>query len=456
MIVMKFGGTSVQDAESIRRVASIVGERMPKHPVVVISAVGKTTRNLLEAARVSVSGDLDAGLRKLDAVQKLHEILGSETIDGWGGTEAKRRIDGYFDDLHKLLDGLSILGELSPRSQDKILSYGELMSSSILDAAFKRHGLPSVWLDARKCILTDERFTAASPILEETDEAVRKLVQPVLLKNQLPLLQGYIGASKNGATTTLGFEGSDFSAALVGAALEATEIQIWKDVPGVMTADPEMVPEARTVRHVTFEEAAHLTFFGAKVLHPKSIEPARKRNIPVTVCNSKNPGLAGSTITSVSPRKKAAVISIAYKKPLQWMRIQSNMTLPLHAFYQAAMETFTRVSIAPLVFSTAENTVTVVVEQDAAGDLRETLERFAHVAIQPDKAAVTLVGEGIRSEKRLAEVVLACLKNEAVHVLSVGSSETGLTVLTDADSVTRTLNILHSTFFKEWDPALFT
>jgi aspartate kinase len=456
MIIMKFGGTSLNDSQAVARVIRIVRDALNKNPVIVVSALGKTTKQLLETANAAASGDRAAAVRHLDAVRQYHDALAGQVVQGWQQTEGKTRIDGYFEDMRKLIDGLSILGECSPRSQDKMLSYGELISSSMMHEAFRENHIPSVWLDSRKCILTDEAYTEASPLGDETDEAIRKTVQPVLLKNQVPLLQGYIGSSKKGATTTLGFEGSDFSAALVGAALDVSEIQIWKDVPGVMTADPELLPAALTVKHVTFEEAGRLTFFGAKVLHPKSIEPARKRNIPVRVCNSRKPGAPSSIITGVSPSGKNTVKSIAYKKPLALFRVQSKMVLAANAFYTGTLEAFTREGISPCVFATSENTVTVAAAADAKLDrIQEKCAAFAHVDVRRDRAAVTLVGENIRTDRLFPLTVLELLKDESYDLASVGVSGTSLTVVLSADLVQRVLVRLHDAFFSEYDKNIF-
>jgi aspartate kinase len=456
MIVMKFGGTSIQDEQAIDRVVRIVKKALSKNPVVVVSAMGKTTKHLLEAALQSASGDRASGIGHLESIYRVHDALAAQAVRNWQKTEGKSRMDGYFDDMRKLIDGLSILGECSSRSQDKMLSYGELVSSSIIHEAFKQNGIPSVWLDSRKCILTDEEYTEASPLGEETDEAVRKLIQPVLLKNLVPVLQGYIGSTKKGATTTLGFEGSDFTAALIGSALDVSEIQIWKDVPGVMTADPELVPAVRTVKHVTFEEAGRLTFFGAKVLHPKSIEPARKRNIPVRVCNSKEPEAESSLITGMAASGKNTVKSIAYKKPLVLVRLQSKMTVPACNFYQTALEAFTREGVVPYAFEISENSIVVAAGADGRLEkIQERLSGFAHLEVRTDKAAVTLVGENIRRDRGFALSVLQLLKNENVELASVGVSGTSMSLVIDAEAVSRVLLQLHGAFFGEWDPSVF-
>ncbi len=456
MIVMKFGGTSVEDAAAIQRVQWIVRERIPLKPVVVISAMGKTTKHLLETATFSASGNSDAAMEKLEKIRTYHETTASAAVPKWPHTEGKKRVDLYFKEMQKLIEGLSILGEMSSRIQDKMLSYGELISTSILHEVFLYHGIPSVWMDARELVITDEHFTNASPVVSATEEAVFNRIRPELDNHRIPVLQGYIGSTRNGATTTLGFEGSDFSAALIGSILGASEIQLWKNVPGVMTADPELVPEARTVKSITFEEAAELTFFGAKVLHPKSIEPARSKNIPVHVYNSKIPDLPGSLISNFAPVGKNLVKSITYKKPLFLMKIMSKRVLPVREFYQSVIDACLDERMIPVVFVAAHDSIAVVLPSENLLEcVINRLDLVADVDVLSQRAAVSLVGANIASGSAFVIHVLSKLKNETIDLVSYGSSRNSLTVVLEASSVKRVVNLLHSEFFQEWDPALF-
>src|SRR6185503_8014486 len=316
MIVMKFGGTSVEDAPSIERVVEIIRARLSLKPIIVVSAMGKTTRKLLQAAEASAAGDNRTTLGLVADLKTRHLSEARRLVKKSDGREVFSLIEKHFDELKKLLEGLAILGEVPPRGLDKILAYGELLSSAVLTDALAERGVPSRLLDARELISTDDRYGSASPLFEITNRNLRDAIPPLLQDGVVPVLQGFIGSSRDGATTTLGFEGSDYTATIIGAALEADDIQIWKDVSGLMTADPAICSVARTVKLCSFAEAADLTFFGAKVLHPKAIHPAAKRNIPVHIYNSREPAAPGTAITAATPRCANLIKSIAYKRPI--------------------------------------------------------------------------------------------------------------------------------------------
>ena len=313
---MKFGGTSVEDAPSIERVAEIIRARLSLRPIIVVSAMGKTTRKLLQAAEASAAGDNRTTLGVVADLKTRHSSEARRLVKTSDGREVFSLIEKHFDELKKLLEGLAILGEVPPRGLDKILAYGELLSSAVLADALAERGIPAQLLDARELIKTDDRYGSASPLFEITNKRVREVIGPLVEGGAVPVLQGFIGSSRDGATTTLGFEGSDYTATIIGAALDANDIQIWKDVSGLMTADPEVFAGARTVKLCSFAEAADLTFFGAKVLHPKAIHPAARKNIPVHIYNSKQPEASGTAITADTPRCANLIKSIAYKLSL--------------------------------------------------------------------------------------------------------------------------------------------
>ncbi len=316
MIVMKFGGTSVEDAPSMERVAEIIRARLNLKPIVVVSAMGKTTRKLLQAAEASAAGDNRTTLGIVADLKTRHLSEARRVVKNTDGREVFALIDKHFDELKKLLEGLSILGEVPPRGLDKILSYGELLSSAILADALSERGIPARLLDARELITTDDRYGSASPVFEITNQKLRQTIPPVIDQGAVPVIQGFIGSSRDGATTTLGFEGSDYTATIIGAALDVEDIQIWKDVSGLMTADPAVLAGARTVKVCSFAEAGELTYFGAKVLHPKAIHPAARKDIPVHIYNSKQPNAIGTEITAGSVRCANPIKSIAYKRPV--------------------------------------------------------------------------------------------------------------------------------------------
>jgi len=456
MIVMKFGGTSIDDAVAVQRVVEIVRSRLPLRPVVVVSAMGKTTKQLLETARAASGGDLKTAAARLEALRTGHEELAQSAVRGWKGSPGETRVQHYFREMDQLLGGFSVLGELSLRSQDKMLSYGELVSTSILDEAFRENGVPSVWMDSRTLVITDEGYTRASPVWERTRDSVRGNVVPLLGDGRVPVLQGYIGASTGGATTTLGFEGSDYSATLVGAALGASEIQIWKEVSGVMTADPDRVPGAWTVAHVSYEEASQLTYLGAKVLHTKSIGPARRHGIPIRVGNSTDADAPCSVVGDRSPADGGFVKSIAYKTPVALVRLVSPSGLEIHAFVRTVLERLHDASIEPIAWNAARDRITCVIGQESGwSGLPAVMENLADVTVFSDQAAVSLVGEGIRTQGGFAGRVLAALDGVDVPWVSHGSSGIGITAVVGATVLDTVLKRLHGDFFRSPDPGMF-
>ena len=315
MIVMKFGGTSVEDAASIERVTEIIKARLSLRPVVVVSAMGKTTRKLLQAAEASAAGDRSTTLAVVAELKTRHLSEARTLVKSTAERAVFSIIDRHFDELKKLLEGLAILGEVPPRGLDKILAYGELLSSAIVADALAERDVPTRLLDAREFVITDDRFGGASPLFDLTNAKTRDSITPVIEAGEVPVIQGFIGATREGATTTLGFEGSDYTAAIVGAAMQADDIQIWKDVSGLMTTDPRIFSGARTVKACTFAEAADLTYFGAKVLHPATLLPAIHKNIPVYVLNSRNIKSTGTEITAQAPPSKDTFRAITAKTP---------------------------------------------------------------------------------------------------------------------------------------------
>ncbi|MDQ2900242.1 MAG: aspartate kinase, partial [Acidobacteriota bacterium] len=273
MIVMKFGGTSLESAAAIERVASIVRARAERRPIVVVSAMGKTTNGLLAVAQTAISGQRESYIAQIHDLRDYHSREARRVVALAERAELDRTLDGFFQELTELVKGLAVLGELTPRSIDAISSYGERLSSYVVTLAFRHFGMATVHVDARKVIVTDRRHTQASPILHETYARLAVLLPPLAADN-IVVMGGFIGATEGGVTTTLGRGGSDFTAALVGAGVGAEEIQIWTDVDGMLTADPTLLPGAHRVKIISFAEAAELAYFGAKVLHPATVVPA--------------------------------------------------------------------------------------------------------------------------------------------------------------------------------------
>ncbi|MFY9841464.1 MAG: aspartate kinase, partial [Terriglobales bacterium] len=296
MIVMKFGGTSVQDAKAIDRVAQIVQGRLVDHPVVVVSAMAKVTDSLLAMGKAAGGGDRKTALKMARALRERHYDTAGELLGTALFTEFHGDLGADFEDLDELLRGIGAVGEITPRTYDYVASFGEVLSSKIVAAAFVARGLPGAHVDARHCLLTDSSYTRAVPQFDETNERLRKRVKPLLDTGKVPVMGGFIGSNRAGITTTIGRGGSDFSAAIFGAGLNAQRIEIWTDVDGMMTTDPRLCPDARRIKVISFDEAAELAYFGAKVLHPATVLPAIQQNIPVYVLNSQNPTCEGTKV----------------------------------------------------------------------------------------------------------------------------------------------------------------
>ncbi|HKP86282.1 MAG TPA: aspartate kinase [Blastocatellia bacterium] len=466
MIVMKFGGTSVEDAASIERVAEIIRARVSLRPAIVVSAMGKTTRKLLQAAEASAAGDSRTTLAIVADLKTRHTSEARQLVKDSSCREVFSIIERHFDELKMLLEGLAILGEVPPRGLDKILSYGELLSSAIVADALAERRIPARLMDARQFIKTDDRFGQASPLFDITNPLIQEALAPALEVGSVPVIQGFIGSTREGATTTLGFEGSDYTAAIVGAAMQADDIQIWKDVSGLMTADPKLFPGARTVKVCTFAEAADLTYFGAKVLHPKAIHPAAQRNIAVHIYNSKKPDATGTAITGTAPRCANLIKSIAYKRPVTVINAKGGQAadgaraVPPEDFLKTLLNALDKHRARPLITVVSASSVALAIDssemgENAGRDLMEEISRFAAATVEPNKAIVSLVGEELRSDTAMAGRVFKAIDEFELGVILHGSSPISMNLVVNGQDVEGMIARLHEVFFREPDPQIF-
>jgi aspartate kinase len=428
--------------------------------------MGKTTRGLLEAAEASAAGDTRKTLRLLASLKTRHLSEARRLVKSAAGRQVSAQIDGHFDELKKLLEGLAILGEVPPRGLDKILAYGELLSSAIVAGALAERGLPSQLLDSRDFIKTDDNFGSASPLFDLTNTAATQVIKPYLERSDLPVVQGFIGSTRDGATTTLGFEGSDYTATILGAALDAGDIQIWKDVSGLMTADPEIYEGARTVKVCTYREAADLTYLGAKVLHPKAIQPAAGKNISVHIYNSRQPEARGTSIGASAPRCSNPVKSIAYKRPINLLRIDQEPAIDgaravsSNEFLRTVLLALNRNRVNPLMTTVSASTVVLAIDSratpgSAERDLTEELSRFSRISSEPDHAIVSLVGEELPGDRQLAARVFKALGNIAVRAMLHGSSPLSMSFVVAQGEVEKVVARLHEALFEKCDPKVF-
>lgn len=458
MVVMKFGGTSVKDAEAIRRVARLVGRQRATAagaggaagPVVVVSALAGVTDDLLEVARRAGGGD-EAGARAgVAALRRRHLDLAEAVVsDAAAQSALVAAIARDLDELGAIAHALAILGEVSPRSQDVVAATGELASSRIVAAALHDAGLPAAWVDAREVLVTSADHGAAVPLVEPTRERIAVRVRPLVAAGRVPVLGGYIGATLQGATTTLGRGGSDYSAALVGAGLEAAEIQIWTDVDGMLTADPRLVPGGRVVPELSFDEASELAYFGAKVLHPSTILPAMQRGIPVRILNSHRPEAPGTRIRA-APAARAGLAAIACKRGVTKIDVTSTRMLMAYGFLSRVFAVFERFRTPVDVVTTSEVSVSVTIDdRRRLAEIVEALSAFAQVDVQDGMAIVCAVGEGLRSEAALATRVLGALEGLPLEMVSQAGSRKNITVVVPAADAAAAMARLHARFFEQ-------
>ena len=455
MIVMKFGGTSVESASAIERVAGIVKAREHRKPVVVVSAMGKTTNKLLALAQAAIHGKRDDYIAQLHDLRDFHSREARQVAPLADRAELDRTLDEHFSELTELVKGLAVLGELTPRSIDAISSYGERLSSIIVALAFRHFGLRAIHLDSRRVIVTDGRHTQAAPIFNET-YARLGAVMPPLADDGVVVMGGFIGATQDGVTSTLGRGGSDFTASIVGAGIEAEEIQIWTDVDGMLTADPTILPGGHRVKTISFAEAAELAYFGAKVLHPATVLPAIEKNIPVLILNSRRPDAPGTRIVSETVHCNNVVKSIACKRKITLFNIHSTRMLMAHGFLHRIFEIFDRFATPVDMVATAEVSVSLTIDNPARIEqICRELREFSEVSLENDQAIVCLVGENIRFTPGVASRTFAALQGVNVRMISQGASLLNLSVVVAEKDLPQAVESLHTEFFHELDPEVF-
>lgn len=455
MIVMKFGGTSLESSEAIRRVAGIVKARLHLRPVVVVSAMGKTTDALLAIATAAAKGNREEAIGRLHRLEEFHRQESSPLVASPDRQELENFLNEHFGALCEMVKGLSAVGELTPRSRDGVASYGERLSSRIVSLALRGDGVSSTHLDSRRLILTDDNFTQAAPAIQETYERVTKSISAVGSAD-VPVMGGFIGATMDGVTTTLGRGGSDLTASLVGAAVDAEEVQIWTDVDGVLTCDPHLIPDARPVRTISFDEAAELAYFGAKVLHPATVFPAKAKNIPVRILNSRRPEAPGTAIVADYVPCANTLKSLACKQGVTVITIKSNRMLMAHGFLARIFEIFDRYETAVDMVSTSEVSVSLTVDNDRhLSEICAQLIPFTEIAVEKGQAILCAVGENLRHTPGVAARIFDALKHINVRMVSQGASRLNLGMVVSSQDLQQAAEALHREFFTELDPAVF-
>jgi aspartate kinase len=472
MIVAKFGGTSVADADAIRRLIEIVRSRVEgtsaRHAekvVVVVSAFARVTDELVSAGRLATSANLKGALDKTAALRArtlgiAAELLGTANapVQPWAVQSRKGPshiqhpavwdIEAQLAKLEELLRGTNALREFSPRTSDAVLATGELISSRLIAAAMEAAGVSAEFVDARKCIVTTAQHTHAWPLMGRTEAALKERVVSVLNRGVTPIIGGFVGATVNGVTTTLGRGGSDFSAAVIGRCLGATRVEIWTDVDGIMTCDPRICPDARTVEEVSFEEAAQLAWFGAKVVHPATLIPAVEKDIPVHVLNSFNPNGPTTRITRNVREEARGVKAVAAKKGISVFSVSGERSPDKQGFLQNVFNVFDRHGQQLELVCSAENSVSVAVAAgDKADELQAELGKIGKLEYESGMAIVCVVGADMISWPELSGQIFNALRGINVRMVSQGASRANIALVVDEAQMTTAVQRLHAALF---------
>jgi len=450
---MKFGGTSVQDAEAMSRVINIVKKQWADNPndlppVVVVSAMSKVTDRLVETGRLTGERQGDAAVQILSDLLTRHLGVAATLVKGDALEQLNAQLTSDFEALIADVRTWAAQGEVTPAAADVLQAMGELASSRIVAAAFREQGVNSAWVDSRKVLVTDAEHSAAIPDMDATAERCDQILGVATKAGQVPVMGGFIGASEQGVTTTLGRGGSDYSAAIFGACLNVGEIQIWTDVDGMLTADPRVVSTPVLVPELSFNEASELAYFGAKVLHPSTILPAVAKNIPVRILNSRRPEVRGTMITAKGRGDGGTLTALACKRGVTVIDITSSRMLMAFGFLRRLFEVFERFRTPVDVVTTSEVSVSVTVDTARRlDDIISNLRNFAEVSTEPNMAIVCIVGENLRSDSSLFAQAVTALETIPLRLVSQAGSRRNITfVMRDSDVVTA-MNLLHDRFF---------
>jgi aspartate kinase len=445
-LIMKFGGTSVEDASAIQRVGQLVKQSLGERPVVIVSALAKVTDQLLEAGKAAAEGRRDAARELVQLLQDRHERVAAGLLHGDEYERLGNRLEGEFEAIDQVLLGIVANGQFSPRAQDDLLARGESLSSRIVHAVLLRDRLDVVWVDAKECIITDAAHTQATPLWKETSDRLESVLLPLLRAGRIPVLGGFVGATRDGIPTTLGRGGSDYSAAIVGAGLHASRIEIWTDVDGVMTVDPNLCPDACRVARMSFDEAAELAYFGARVLHPATLAPAMQHDIPVWVLNSRNPKCVGteirahsgecSGVRAITLKRGVAVVDV---EPVRWLAPE---------LLREVFDVFERHNHTLDLLSAARGSLSLLLTSTAGlPAIAAELKGMANVRWENHKALVCLVGEQIRRRPEIASQVFRAISDLDTRMICQGTSERNISFLVEESKAEESVRRLHRLFF---------
>ena len=444
-VVMKFGGTSVEDAAAVERVLAIVQAGLARHPVVVVSAMARVTDALLAAAARAGQDDPAGALEDLEPVLARYAEAARRLLPETGRNTYDALLAASRSELAADLARVA----RDPAAPDAVAAQGERLCAALVAAALAARGVPAREVDARRCILTDTRPGRAEPLIPESAVATRAALEPLIAAGTVPVLGGYMGGTPEGVTTTLGRGGSDYSASLIGAALGAGEIQIWTDVSGVLTADPKVAPAARTIPRMSFAEASELAYFGARVLHPKTILPAIRHGIPVRILNSRAPEDEGTRVAAESEVVPHTVKAIAFKSGVSIVSVTSTRMLGAYGFLRALFEVFERHRTVVDLVATSEVSVSLSVDDTSTlpAILRD-LAALGEPTVETGRAIICVVGEGMRGTPGIAARIFATIRDINVSLISLGASRINVTFVVEESRAAEAVRRLHAALFE--------
>ena len=445
---MKFGGTSVADANAFENVARIVAAQGERRPVVVVSAMSGVTDALLSSVVIASEGDVNGAVASLKETFERHQEAAQQLLSSDSRQRFLTHLRGPMAYIPQQLARLASEPANRREIQDIVVATGEFLSSRLIADVLAQRGMNARLVLPLDCIITNYDFTCATPLMPETFAKTRETLLPLIDNAVIPVVGGFIGATAKGDVTTLGRGGSDYTAAILGAALRCEEIEIWTDVTGVLTADPRVVPEAQTVERLSYSEAAELAYFGAKVLHPKTIQPAIEDRIPVRICNSRAPEERGTLVgpeTETSPR---TIKAIAHKKGVTTVQVTSARMLGAYGFLRALFEVFEQHRTVVDVVTTSEVSVSLSLDDDSALPvIVKELEHLGTVRVEKGRAIICVVGEGLRGTPGIAARVFGTISDINVTLISQGASSINFTFAIEEARVEEAVRRLHEAFF---------
>ncbi len=450
MIVIKFGGTSVGDANKVAAAIDIVAERRDQKPIIVVSALSGVTNDLVAASEAARDQKPELVREIIARVRQRHEDVAMQLVQQkFDFFESfLKQLTKQVDQIQTILSGIALLGEITLRAKDKVVSIGEKLSSVLFAYSMMMRALPGEHVESEEVIWTNDNFGGATPLMNRTREAAMKTLLPLVERNHIPVMGGFIGRTMDGATTTLGRNGSDYSAAIVGAAVGAREVQIWTDVDGLLTCDPRFVSGARVIDLLSHEEAAELASFGAK-LHPRTLEPAIAAGIPVRVLNTDKPSSLGTLITRDGSEGSSGPRSIARKRHVTVVHMTSNKMLGAHGFLARIFAAFEEEEVSVDLIATSEVSVSVTVdERHNIEELRQRLAQFADVEIIDEQAIIAIVGRNLLNDTRVASHVFEALRGIPTKMISLGRSGLNLSIVVDDRDSERAIQQIHAALFE--------